>query len=173
MHPHDKKKKCMKMVENVSWWPFLCVFNSYHMCACIIACCQLFLNTWMHSWVSAPVFGPDHLFSTTFSYFLAVFIYFQLFSLTIYQFYPFSIVFICFQQFLPKFESYRFFFPFFYIIFNYFHSFSTIFDHFNPFFITLTRISSLSTIMAYFWPPLFIFNHFWWFTIILTDLNCF
>ena len=45
-----------------------------------------------------------------------------------------------------------------------FQLFSFIFHHFNSFFITLTCISSLSTIMAHFWP-LLIFNHFQWFTI--------
>ena len=39
-------------------------------------------------------------------------IYFLLFSLTLYQFYPILLVFICFQLFLPKFENYCLFLPF-------------------------------------------------------------
>ena len=162
MQTHKKSWKHVKMVKNLFWWPFLCTFDSCCVCICDIAHFQLLPGLWMHPRVPAPVF---RLFFNYFHPFLAVFIYFQPFPITLYHFYPFPIIFICFQLFLPKFECSHIILP----IFSYhFWLFSAIFDHFHPCFITLTRISSPSTIMTHFRPPLFIFNHFRRFTITLT-----
>ena len=143
-------------VEKVYWWLFLRVFDSYCMCACIIACCQSFPNTQMHSWVSAPVFRPDRLFSTRFQLFLFISNRSHLLSIDFTHFWLSSFV---FDYFYPNSSITAYFFLFLY----HFRLFSFIFNHFNSFFIALTCISSLSSIMA----------HFRWFTITLTNLNYF
>ena len=51
--------------------------------------------------------------------------------------------------------------------------FPAIFDCFQSLFNILTHISSPSTIATQFRLPLLKFSHFWWFTVTLTNLNCF
>ena len=48
---------------------YLCVFDSYHVCARVIAYCKYFLSTLMHSRVSAPVSGLTTHFLLIFNYF--------------------------------------------------------------------------------------------------------
>ena len=153
MHTHDKSQKCVKMVENVSWQPFLRVFDSYHMCAHIIACCQLFPNAWMHSWVSAPVFRPDHLFST---YIQLFFSGFYLFPTVLTSYLSILPIFDCLHLFSTIFKCYCFFFPF-------FISFSIIFIHFLLYLTILTHFSSLSLIFHHCQPSQLIFDSFVYF----------
>ena len=156
-----KKIKTHKNVKNVFCWPFLCAFNSCHVCIYNITHFQLLLGLWMHSWVPASVFEPDPSFLTNFWLLLSILSCFYLFP-TIFNY---SINFTHFQSSLFVFDC---FYPdlsvptYFYLSFS---LFSTIFDHFQP--------------------PLFIFNHFQQFTItwlilfgfkvifIFTNLNSF
>ena len=136
MHTRDKSQKCVKMVENVSWQPFLHIFDSYHMCACIIACCQLIF---FFFWMPECIPGCQHLFSGLTTYFQLIFNYIQLFFS---GFYLFPTILTSYLSILP--------------IFDCLHLFSTIFTQIQvlPLFFSLFlyHFQSFSFIFCYIWP---------------------
>ena len=163
MHRRNKSQKCVRMVENVFLWPFLCVFNFYHVCACIIAYCQSFPSAQMHSWASAPDFEPDHSFSTHVQLLSAIFSCFYLspivftFSLSILcifnHLYLFSTVLSQIWVLVLIFTYFLYHFWFLSFIICYIWPFSLIIHHPHPYSITVNHCNSFST-------SLFIFSHF-------------
>ena len=113
----------------------------------------------MSSQAWKQVFEPNHSFSTHFL---------LLSSTLIYHFHSLSIDFTYFQLSLFVFTQIQELL----LIFTIFE-FPAIFDCFQSLFNILTHISSPSTIATHFRLPLLKFSHFWWFTVTLTNLNCF
>ena len=118
--------------------------NCFQMPKCIPGCQHLFSGLTAYFQLHSTIFSSFYLFPIVLTYFLPIFDCLHLFSTIFTQV---QVLLLIFSFFLYHFQL-----------------FSFIFHHFNSFFITLTCISSLSTIMAHFWP-LLIFNHFQWFTI--------
>ena len=85
MHTCDKSRKCVKRVARTHFQPFSHIFDSYHVCACVIAYFQLFPRPQTHTQVSAPVFAPECSFLTHFQLLLSIFSHFYLF-LTIFTY---------------------------------------------------------------------------------------
>ena len=132
MHTCDKSRKRIKRVARTHFQPFSCIFDSYHVCACVIAYFQSFLRPRTHTQVSVPVFVPECSFLTHFQLLLSIFSCFYLF-LTIFTYslsnlpifdrlYLFSTVFTQIRVLLLIFT---YFFLSFFIFLN---SFSTIFE---------------------------------------------
>ena len=121
MHTRDKSWKHVKRVTRTHFQPF---FDSYRMCAHVIAHFQLFPRPWLHSWVLvAPISKPDHSFSTHFHLLLSNFICFYLFP----TIFTYSINFIYFQMSLLVLDCFYLFF-YYHFFFFFYNSFSAMYS---------------------------------------------
>ena len=159
---HTKKKsKHIKMVKNVFCWPFLCAFNSCHVCIYNITHFQLLLGLWMHSWVPASVFGPNPSFLTNFWLLLSILSCFYLFP-TIFN-YSLSI--------LPISNRLYLFSTVFTQIWVFPHIFTYHFLYFPLYLIIFTHFSSPLLVFHHLWPSWLIFNHLYLFLTIFSNLQ--
>ena len=119
MHTRDKSWKRVKRVTRTHFQPFLHVFDSYRVCARVIAHFQSFPRPWLHSRVLvAPISKPDRSFSTHFHLLLSNFICFYLFPTV----FTYSINFIYFQTSLLVLDCFYLFFIIKNFIFYFFYN---------------------------------------------------